>query len=90
MSQLSRKIFITPNGSKVTHITSVPSHISSKVPVKTSLLARARESWFTIVVSLVAIAAILGIVGLAVGVFAFSHSTTLSSKCSRQLNISKC
>jgi len=80
MSQLSAKIFMTPKSSKITPITSVTHNISSKVPVKTSLFSHGRHSWLTIVVFLIAVAGIVGTVGISIVTFVILRPTTLSSK----------
>ena len=80
MSQLSRMNLMTPKSSKTTQIKSVTRDVSSKVPVKTSLLSRARQSWLTIVISVIAVGGILGTIISAVVSFVILRPTTLSGK----------
>jgi len=80
MSQASRMNLLTPKSSKTTQIKNGTRDISSKVPVKTSLLSRARQSWLTIVISVIAVGGILGTIVSAVASFVILHPTTLSSK----------
>jgi len=78
--------FIISKSSGTRQITPVNGDISSKVPVSTSLFSHARHWWLTIVMSLIAVAGIMGIVGIAVVSFAVLRPTRLSSKLSRWFN----
>ncbi len=79
MSGTSSKIFMTLKSSKIAPLTSDAHNRSYKVPVKTSLYDGANYSWLIIVMTLIAIAGILGVVGIALVSFVFLPSTTLSS-----------
>ncbi len=81
MSQSSAKIFMTPKSFITTPITESATHgISSKVPIKTPLFSYARHSWLTIVVFLIAVAGIVGTVGISIVTFVILRPTKLSSK----------
>jgi len=80
MSQSSRMNFMTLKISETKQIAPVTRDISSEVPVKTSLLNRARQSWLTTVISVIAIGGILGTIIIAVVSFVILRPTTLSSK----------
>jgi hypothetical protein len=80
---------MTPKSSKTNEIKNISSEIPSelrsyqspsKVQVKTSWFGRNRYSWLIVAVSLIAVAGILGTVGLAVVSFVILRTTTPTSK----------
>ena len=85
MPKTDTTIFMTPKSSKITPISNVTGGISSKIPGKTSPLSNTHQPWLTIVLGLIAVAGIIGTVGITVVSFVILRPTTLASKLSMYL-----
>ena len=80
MPKTDTSIFMMSKSSKITPIDNVAPDISSKIPPTTSAAGNTPHFWLTVVLALVAVAGVVGTVGIAVVSFAVPHSTTTTSK----------